>query len=69
MSADSSFICKTCGKRVYIRVSDEDLCQPCERFQNHSFSQEDIWHEMRALGCDERQAIRSLLDAEDRMED
>lgn len=30
----------------------------------HGFSQEDIWHEQRALGCSEEQAIRSLTEAE-----
>lgn len=35
----------------------------------HGFSQEDIWHEMRALGCDEQQAIRSLTEQEDRRDD
>lgn len=34
-----------------------------------SFSQEDIDHEMRALGCTEEQAIRSLTAAEEALED
>lgn len=33
------------------------------------FSQEDVWHEMRALGCDERQAVRSLNEAHARLDD
>jgi hypothetical protein len=36
---------------------------------DHGFSQEDIWHEMRAIGGDERQAIYSLIEADKRLDD
>lgn len=36
---------------------------------SRKFSQEDIWHEQRALGCSEEQAIRSLQEAEARLDD
>lgn len=35
----------------------------------HGFSQDDIWHEMRALGCNEQQAIRSLQNQADALDD
>lgn len=35
----------------------------------HGFSQEDVWHEMRAIGGNEQQAIRSLIEAEARLDD
>lgn len=35
----------------------------------HGFSLEDIWHEMRHLGCNEEQALRSLKEAEARLHD
>lgn len=35
----------------------------------HGFSQDDIWHEQRALGCTEAQAIRSLQEAQARLDD
>jgi len=40
-----------------------------DKANNHGFSQEDIWHEMRAIGGDERQAIRSLIEADKRLDD
>lgn len=29
MTSDHSFLCKRCGKREYMRLSDEDLCTSC----------------------------------------
>jgi hypothetical protein len=42
---------------------------PNQPLPGHGFSQEDIWHEQRALGCTEAQAIRSLQEAEARLDD
>lgn len=35
----------------------------------NGFSEEDVWHEMRVLGCDEAQAVRSLTEAHERLDD
>lgn len=43
--------------------------KPNEPLPGHGFTQEDIWHEQRALGCSEEQAIRSLQEAEARLDD
>lgn len=43
--------------------------KPNEPQPTHGFPQEDIWHEMRHLGCNEQQAIRSLTEAEARLDD
>lgn len=42
---------------------------PHKALPGHGFSQEDIWHEQRALGCTEAQAIRRLQEAEARLDD
>lgn len=44
-------------------------CHEARGLSSHGFSQEDIWHEMRAIGGDERQAIRSLIEHEARLDD
>ena len=43
--------------------------KPNDPDPRHGFSEDDIWHEMRHLGCDEQQAIKSLTDAEARLDD
>lgn len=37
--------------------------------QRRGFSEEDIWHEMRHLGCSYEQAINGLIQAEQELDD
>lgn len=53
-----------CGKSVELGHA-----RGCPNEMVEGFTREEIWHEQRALGCTEEQAVRSLRDAEARLDD
>jgi hypothetical protein len=46
MTSDYSFLCKRCGKREHMRLSDEDLCTSCfADEEGPSDAEIDRWHD------------------------